>query len=95
MELGFLLPFAIILLAWYFLLIRPQQQRKRQFEATQSAVKPGDEVLMGSGLYGRVVDLSEEDVFVEPSPGVRLRYARAAVMRIIEAPTALPDEDIP
>src|SRR5215467_6088873 len=56
--------FAAIFAIFYFLLIRPQQKQRRDRETMLSAVKPGDRVVMSSGLHGTIVKLT---VRVSPS----------------------------
>lgn len=90
-ALGSLLPFLLILVVGYVLIIRPQQKRAREIRATQAAVSVGSRVLMGSGMYATVVELGEDRVTVEPSPGVRMEFARAAVYQVLDAFSSLDD----
>lgn len=79
----------------YFLVIRPNQQRRRQMQQMQETLQPGAEVITIGGLYGTVVDLDAESVTLEVAPGVTNRYARAAIGRTTERATAagvVPDE---
>ena len=69
-----------------FLLIRPQQKQKRDRESMLSAVKPGDRVVMSSGLHGTVVKLSDTGVTVKVADQVRLEFDRSAIGRIVPAP---------
>ncbi|MBF8288771.1 MAG: preprotein translocase, YajC subunit [Candidatus Rokubacteria bacterium] len=73
--------FAAIFAIFYFLLIRPQQKQKRE----RSAVKPGDRVVMSSGLHGTVVKLSEHGVTLKVADQVRLEFDRSAIGRIVPA----------
>ena len=77
--------FAAIFAIFYFLLIRPQQKQKRQREIMLSAVKPGDRVVMSSGLHGTVVKLSEHGVTLKVADQVRLEFDRTAIGRIVPA----------
>ena len=77
--------FAAIFAIFYFLLIRPQQKQKRERETMLSAVKPGDRVVMSSGLHGTVVKLSEHGVTLKVADQVRLEFDRAAIGRIVPA----------
>jgi preprotein translocase subunit YajC len=74
---------ALFILAAYFLIIRPQQRRRKQSEQLQSSVSPGDEVITVAGLYGRVVDLDDKTVTLEVAPGVTNRYARQAIGQVV------------
>ena len=80
-----LLFFAAIFAIFYFLLIRPQQKTKRDRETMLSAVKPGDRVVMSSGLHGTVVKLTDHGVTVKVADQVRLEFDRSAIGRIVPA----------
>lgn len=75
----------------YFMMIRPQQKRRREAERMQSAIGPGDEIVTIGGLYGTVTSVDDETVTLEVAPGVHTRYARPAVARVVNpAPKAEP-----
>lgn len=82
---------ALLIVAVYFLMIRPQQKRKREMEAMQSSVGPGAEVVTIGGLYGTVVEVSDDSVTLEVAPGVTNRYVRGAISRVVTS-TATPEE---
>jgi preprotein translocase subunit YajC len=80
--------------AMYFMMIRPQQRRRRQAEQMQSSIGPGDEVVTIGGLYGTVTSLDDETVKLEVAPGVQTRYARPAIARVVnKVPQAEPVAD--
>ncbi|NJC66277.1 preprotein translocase subunit YajC [Planosporangium flavigriseum] len=82
---------ALFILAAYFLIIRPQQRRRKQTEELQSSIAPGDEVMTVAGLYGKVVDIDDKTVTLEVAPGVTNRYARQAIGQVVnkaDAPAA-------
>ena len=90
-----LFPFALILVAFYFLIIRPSRNRQRAALALQERLAPGLEVMTTSGMYGRVVSLEDDVVTVEVAPGTPVRFAKAAVARVITADPvgdATPDD---
>jgi preprotein translocase subunit YajC len=68
----------------YFMMIRPQQRRRREAQQMQSSLGPGDEVVTIGGLYGTVVGLDDETITLEVSPGVNARYARGAIARVVQ-----------
>jgi preprotein translocase subunit YajC len=83
----------------YFLMIRPQQRRQKDLAQMQSALAPGAEVMTGSGIYGTVIEVDEEDgsVVLEISSEVNVRFARAAIARVLtpaEAETAPPADEV-
>lgn len=76
------LPIILLIAAMYFLMIRPQSKRRREAQAMQSQLAPGDDVQTVGGLYGTITAVDDESVTLEPSPGVQLRYARGAIARV-------------
>jgi preprotein translocase subunit YajC len=87
------LPFALILVAFYLLILRPQRARARQADQLRSRLAPGAEVLLTSGLYGTVTEVRDGSVMVEVAPGVTVRFATAAVGRIIADDTSAEDTE--
>ena len=74
---------AVIFLAFYFVLIRPQQKRRKQVESMQSTMGPGDEVITIGGLYGTVRSLDGDSVLLEIAPEIVVRYAKQAISRVV------------
>jgi preprotein translocase subunit YajC len=68
----------------YFMMIRPQQKRRREAEQMQSALAAGDEVVTIGGLHGTVAEVEDETVLLEVAPGVQTRYARPAIARVVK-----------
>lgn len=87
-SLASLLPFLLIIVVFWFLVIRPARNQQRKLARTQASVAVGSEVMLGSGFYGRVVEVGDESVQLELAPGTVVRVARQAVVRVItpEAP---------
>lgn len=56
---------ALMIVAFYFLLIRPQQKRAKEQKAMMESMKSGDEVLTTGGLLGKVVKVAEQYVTLE------------------------------
>ena len=67
----------------YVVLILPQGRKRRQAAALARAVEPGSRVLLTSGLYGIVVEIESDTIIIEASEGVHLRFAKAAVLRVV------------
>ena len=82
MELAQLLPFVLIAAVFWFLLIRPQRKRQMELMRTQRELEVGDEVLLGSGIVGRVAELPDDEfLHLEVAPGVRIKALRGAIVR--------------
>ncbi len=86
-----LIVLAITFVLLWVIFILPQQRRVRAHQALVASVQPGDQVILSAGIYGRIVELGPEDMTLEVAPGVELRVARQAVLRLVEDATALDD----
>ena len=65
---------------FYFLMIRPENKRKKEAEQMRSAVKNGDEITTIGGIIGTVVDVKSEKVVIETSADqVRIELAKWAI----------------
>src|SRR5262245_29742699 len=78
-----LAPFALILVVFYFLLIRPQQKKARETESMLESLKVNDQVITTGGVYGRIVKLSDKEVGLEIAPKVQIRLQRSSVGQVI------------
>jgi preprotein translocase subunit YajC len=87
-----ILPWLLIFVIFYVLLIRPQQRRAKEHQAEIASVKKGDEVITGGGLRGRVTKVSEGEVEVEIAQGVRVRAVKTTLTTVLK-PNAKPAND--
>ena len=82
------LPFIVIIVLFYFLLIRPQQKRAKQARELQLNLQPGDRVMLTAGLFGTVTEVEETttNIKVEIADGVVIQVVRQAVaQKVTEA----------
>ncbi len=77
------LPLVLVFGVFYFLLIRPQQQKAKDHEAVLEALKRNDEVVTGGGLFGKVVAINESVVTVELAPKVQVRVSRPTISQVV------------
>jgi preprotein translocase subunit YajC len=80
---------ALLVAAFYFLILRPQRKRQQAMQQTMSALNPGSRVMLGSGLFGTVVSVGPRQVVLEISPGAELTVLKQAITKIVTA----DDED--
>lgn len=84
-----LLP-AILFVALYLLLIRPQQKRQKQHQQLITSLAVGDDVITVGGLHGRVVDLTDDEMDLEvTADGMVLRFQRSSLARVVRDEVAL------
>ena len=74
--------FLPLILIFYFLLIRPQQQRAKKHKLMIEAVKRGDTVITSGGLIGKVIKVGETEVSLELAENVRVRVIKAMVVDV-------------
>ncbi|SRR5579875_155660 len=74
-----ILPFVLILIILYVLMILPAQRRQKKLAAMISALKNGDKVVTNGGIYGTVVGLDKESIQLRIAEQVKIRVARNAI----------------
>ncbi|WNO54388.1 preprotein translocase subunit YajC [Stakelama saccharophila] len=89
---GFL-PLILIFVAFWFLMIRPQQKRMRQLQDAIAAVKKGDQVVTAGGLVGKVTKVEEKFVEVEIAAGTKVRVVKSTLSEVSPAGGGKPAND--
>lgn len=74
---------ALMVVAFYLLILRPQKKRQQAIQQTLSSLGPGSRVLLGSGLFGTIVAIGERQAVLEISPGVELTVLKQAIVRSV------------
>ena len=89
------LPLLLMGVVFYFLLIRPQNQRRRAQLEMQSDVEVGDEIVTTAGIYGTITEIDDDYgiVTVEVAPNTDIRMARAAIAQRLVDDDEFVDED--
>ncbi|WP_414902015.1 preprotein translocase subunit YajC [Sphingomonas flavalba] len=88
-----MVPLIAIFVIFYFLLIRPQQQRMKKHRAMIDAARKGDQVVTGGGLVGKVTKVDDAFVEVEIAANVRVKVVKATLSDITPAGGARPAND--
>src|SRR3954462_7539162 len=87
-----LAPWLLIFVIFYFLMIRPQQRRVKEHQASIAAVKKGDEVITGGGIRGKVTKVGDDEAEVEIANGVKVRVVKSTISQVL-TPNAKPAND--
>ena len=74
---------ALLVAAFYFLILRPQRKRQQALQQTMNSVSPGSRVMLGSGLFGTVVSVGPRQIVLEISPGAELTVLKQAISKIV------------
>lgn len=79
---GMFVPFACIGVIFYFLVIRPQNQKQKQHNALLKSLKTGDKIITTGGVHGLVSNVKETTVIVKVADNVKLEIEKSAVTSV-------------
>ena len=75
-----LLPFLLIIVVFYFFMIRPQMKRQKELKKYREELKKGDKVITTGGIYGKVSEVKEAHVMMEIANGVVIKIDKSAII---------------
>ena len=75
-------PLVFIFIAFYFLLIRPQQQRAKKHQEQVQGVKRGDTVVLNSGVIGKVTAVVDTEATVEIAPKIEVKVVKSMISEV-------------
>jgi preprotein translocase subunit YajC len=81
-----LVPAVAVLGIFYFLVMRPEQRRRKELETQVAGLKRNDQVVFASGIHGRIMTLGDKVLSVEIAPKVTVQVERDSVQRVLTAP---------
>jgi len=74
------LPFVLIIVVFYFFMIRPQMKRQKELKKYREALKKGDKVITTGGIYGKVAEVKDQYVTVEIADNVKVKMDKSAIV---------------
>ncbi|MDX8398265.1 MAG: preprotein translocase subunit YajC [Mariprofundaceae bacterium] len=77
-----LVPLILIMVIFYFLLIRPQQKRAKEHRNMVEGLKKGDKIITTGGIHGSITDVKDDTVKVEIADGVRIMVQRDTILAL-------------
>ena len=75
---GFL-PMLLIIVVFYFFMIRPQMKKAKDHKKYVEELKKGDRVITTSGIHGKIVDLNDSTFLIEVEGGTKIRFEKSAI----------------
>jgi len=75
-----LIPFALILGIFYFVMILPMRKRQQKVQEFQGGLKVGDKVITSGGIFGSITRVSEQSVQLQVANNVRIEVSRPAIV---------------
>lgn len=88
------LPLLLVVIAFWFLVLRPARNRQKEFMATQHSLAPGARVMLASGIFGELVAVADDEVELRVAPDVVVTVARHAVAKVIIPGTVPPTDEV-
>ena len=89
-----LIPFALVLAIFYFVILLPMKKRQRKVQDFLGALKEGDKVVTSGGIYGAITKIKDDAVQLQIAPNVRVDLSKAAIVGyqgqapVVEAPNS-------
>ncbi len=77
------LPFGLIILIFYFFIIRPQNKKQKETEKMLSALKKGDKIVTVGGIHGVISSTKEKTVIVKVDDNTKIEFSRAAIATVV------------
>ena len=88
-----IVPWLLIFVIFYVLMIRPQQRRVKAHQLEIAAVKKGDEVITAGGIRGKVTKVSDDEAEIEIASGVRVRVIKSTLTQVLGGSASKPAND--
>lgn len=77
------LPFILIIVVFYFLLIRPNQKRQKQWQEMLSNLKPGDRVTTTGGIRGTILSIKDDAIQLRiPPDNLKIEIVKTAIASV-------------
>jgi preprotein translocase subunit YajC len=78
-----MLPILLILPVMYFLMIRPQQKRQKQWQEMLGGIKSGDRITTSGGVRGTILSIKDDAVIIKVAPdGIKMEIAKSAIASV-------------
>ncbi len=77
-----LAPILLMVVLFYFMLIRPQQKRAKEHQNMLANIKRGDSVVLSSGILGKIVRVEDKEVGVEIAQGVTVKVVKGMITEV-------------
>jgi preprotein translocase subunit YajC len=84
------IPFVLIIVVFYFLILRPQQKRQKERQKLLASVKVGDEVVTAGGIFGKVDHIEDKILYIKIADNVKIRVTKDSVSQIVGVTDKLP-----
>ncbi|GAN32634.1 MAG: preprotein translocase subunit YajC [Candidatus Brocadia sp. AMX2] len=93
--LSMLLPFILMFVVMYFLILRPQKKKERERKALLSRIKKNDRVVTAGGVHGVITSVRENEIIlrVDDAKDVKIKVDRSAIVTVLEVAHDVEDTE--
>ncbi len=78
-QIGQFLPMLLIIVVFYFFMIRPQMKKAKDHKKFVEELKKGDKVITTSGIHGKIVEMNDSTFLIEVESGTKIRFEKSSV----------------
>ncbi|MBM3402209.1 MAG: preprotein translocase subunit YajC [Bacteroidetes bacterium] len=78
-QIGQFLPMLLIIVVFYFFMIRPQMKKAKDHKKFVEELKKGDKVVTTAGIHGKIVDMNDSTFLIEVESGTKIRFEKSSV----------------
>lgn len=78
-QIGQFLPMLLIIVVFYFFMIRPQMKKAKDHKKFVEELKKGDKVITTSGIHGKIVEMNDATFLIEVESGTKIRFEKSSV----------------
>lgn len=71
----------LIIVVFYFFMIRPQVKKQKEMKQFRSSLEKGDKVVTTGGIYGKIADIKDDSFTIEIDTNVKIKVAKSAVLK--------------
>jgi preprotein translocase subunit YajC len=78
-QIGQFLPMLLIIVVFYFFMIRPQMKKAKDHKKFVEELKKGDKVITTSGIHGKIIEMNDSTFLIEVESGTKIRFEKSSV----------------
>jgi preprotein translocase subunit YajC len=90
-----LIMFSLIILIFYFMILRPQQKRQRERQKLLDSVQKGDKIITAGGVHGTIVGMEDKTVLVQVADNVKIKYEKSAIATVLRSGESIGKPETP
>jgi preprotein translocase subunit YajC len=75
------LPLVLVIVVFYFFMIRPQMKKQKEVAAFRNSLAKGDKVVTTGGIYGKILEMKDNTVLLQVDDNVKIRVDKAAIVK--------------